>query len=243
MTRNLKKNDDDWGQTWSHLKDGHRNGQEVIRALDTKTNILGGLSIFAMTTTVGLLKMTYDLLTPRLSQLNQAIEVECFFLSSMFILIAGFMLAGMLLGIACIISCLNTLTARGREKGSLPATILFPHLSPKDTGKSSDSDNAFEATAKYYKRIIDGNLSKADILAEYHDQMVNVGTILGEKVSCNKRAAKWFKYQVCTIPVIVLLIVITSVYLFSASNDEGAKQAAQNGVSIRGGEEFLYERE
>ena len=52
-----------WTDAYAHLQKGYDNGQQVIRAMDTKTSILTGLSVFALGAIAGLIKIFADYFT------------------------------------------------------------------------------------------------------------------------------------------------------------------------------------
>lgn len=194
----------------SHLSDGYRNAQETIRALDTKTNILTVLSAFAFTAILGMLKTAWDYTCAH----AQTVEAVLTGSSQMPLILAlalvGLLIVSLFLGSLCIWACLATLTARApsQEIAFVSSTILFPYLPPVGRFGRTRAQAEYDNAKAYYDKITTGQITEADILSEYHNQIMNLGSILGKKILWNRRAVGFFRWQIITIPVLVMIFGI-----------------------------------
>ncbi len=200
----------EWGEFYSHLQEGYRNAQETIRAMDTKVSILTGLSVFALTVVGGVVVTATSCFGDHPEYLWAAVTaplallgIECFLSLSIVV--------SLTMGMICIVSCLGALRARNRIDGltDLPATILFPHLYPREKLTTEQWLRTHQPAKEYYERIVVRNFTADDIQKEYHDQILNVGAILGEKVAHFQCASHWFRYQMISTGAVLALLLLT----------------------------------
>lgn len=196
---------DDQKSVLSHLSDGYRNAQDIIRALDVKANILTALSVFCFTAIFGILNVIWGHMCAHPGVIQALLSGP----SALPLVISGLLgiaiAASLFLGTACLWCCISTLMARSPDpaRSSLSATVLFPYVPPKGWGRQTKAHNE---ALKYYDRIRNGRFKAGDILPEYHNQITNVGAILGQKCLWNRRASNLFRWQVFSIPVVIVLV-------------------------------------
>jgi len=211
-----------WELCYQHLRRGHDNAQQTIRAMDTKTSILTGLSIFALTAIAGIVKTLCDSCS---TYSAIAAPVATFALIRTLLVILPFVVALVLAttsGISCIVLCIKTLVARSRNDTltTLPTTVLFPYLPPRDKA----SEEKYKAAVQYYDKIRNREITEQLILDEYHDQVLNIGRILGEKIFWNRKAVQRFKQQVVSTGVALLLVAPALFSLCSILEKAGKEQ-------------------
>lgn len=200
----------DWDQFHSHLQDGYRNAQETIRAMDTKVSILTGLSVFALTAVGGVMGTVMNCIVEHPAYFRAAVAAPAYLLRTA-CLLALSTVASLLLGMACIVSCVGTLRARNRisDLTDLPATILFPHLPSRGRLTTAQWLDTHQPAKQYYDRIASRVFTTEDLQKEYHDQILNVAAILGEKVVHFQRATHWFRYQMISTGTVLALLLMT----------------------------------
>ena len=193
----------DWDRTYSHLQKGLDNGQQTVRAMDTKTSILTGLSIFALGAVAGLVKVFCDLVI-KSPDAAKALLTLNFAAHLILVLFAISVIIAVVLGVCCVIACLGTLVARGRKKpqGAPQTTVLFPWVHPENEKEEREKD-----IAHYEDVIIGGKIDEELVREEYYDQIVNVGHIIWQKIAHNGKAVKWFRRQAVATGVSILLLV------------------------------------
>lgn len=204
-----------WADAYEHLQKGYDNGQQVIRAMDTKTSILTGLSIFAFGAIAGLIKIFTDYFTKYPEDIKALFNPHLLSLV-LLIIFAGTVVAAAVLGIRCILSCLGTLIARPRSKmpDSPQTTILFPFLHPESMVNERQKD------IEYYRRINGGEVDRNLIQNEYYDQILNLGHILWHKITHNGQAVHWFRWQVgLTGTALILTIPALLAVSYVRNND------------------------
>ena len=193
-----------WSETYSHLQKGYENGQQVVRAMDAKTSILTGLSVFSLGAIGGLIKILSDYFTKYPEDLRSLANPHSLALL-FFLVFSVSAIAATVLGIRCIVACLGTLAARPRAKmpDAPQATILFPFLHPEREAEERQKDIA------YYRNIIDGKVTRDMIQREYYDQILNLGHILWQKIAHNGQAVRLFKWQVVLTGVALVMMIPT----------------------------------
>lgn len=175
-------NNEDRSEQLAHIIRGHENVQETIRALDNKSSIL-----FAFAGAV--IATTWQVLS-ELNAMNFPLEfkLECIRIFGMLVALGSVCLGG-----TALIQCLLTLLARGYPDGSeLPTTVLFPYIPPKG-----------EAQRVYLSEKINGDLSDADIRAEYLNQLNILGEIVAKKIAHNQKAVRMFIRQLVAGGILV----------------------------------------
>ena len=208
----VASNTTEWSEVHSHLQDGFRNAQETIRAMDTKVSILTGLSVFAMTAVGGILGSAANCFGEHPEYFRAALLAPNWLL----MLAAGMgaaIVVSLVFGVVSILSCVEALRARNRIEGitELPATVLFPHLPTRGKLAKEQWLVKHRLLKEYYDRIAGGGFSGEDIQKEYHDQILNLGIILGEKIAWFRRASSWFWYQVIATGAVLVLLLLTMV--------------------------------
>lgn len=202
----------EWGEFYSHLQDGYRNAQETIRAMDTKVSILTGLSFFAFTAVGGVIGATASWFAEHPEYLRAAATAPAFLLCTASLLALS-AVSSIVLGMICILACLDTLRARNRIDGStgLPATILFPYLPLRGELTIAPWAREHRPAKDYYDRIVHRKFTIDDIQREYHDQILNVAAILGDKVEHFQRACRCFKLQIISTGVVLMIFLLTMI--------------------------------
>lgn len=201
-----------WSDLYAHLQEGYRNAQETIRAIDTKVSILTGLSVFALTAVGGVLGSAGSCLGdhPEYFRLMATAPLTLLTLGAVLAIAA---VVSLILGITCIILCLGALRARSRLNGlsALDATVLFPCLPARGRLSIAEWFNTHRPAKDYYDRIITGDLRTHDLQKEYHDQILNVAAILGEKMDCFGRASLWFRNQMISAGIVLITLLLLMV--------------------------------
>lgn len=195
----------------AHLGEGYHNAQDTIKAIDTKTNILTALCVFGFTIVLGISKAMLNYICTNQKIVDQAIA--SFAISSLWpvFTLCALLLASLIIGTFCFLACMSTLTARAPngDKHFLPTTILFPYLPVLRRFASPAIKKEVENGKAYYDRIRTAQITESDILNEYHHQITNVAHILGQKIMWNKRSVILFRWQVLTIPAIIVFVAIS----------------------------------
>lgn len=202
----------EWREVHSHLQDGFRNAQETIRAMDTKVSILTGLSVFALTAVGGLLGSAASCFGEHPEYFRTVLLAPSWLLVLAAVL-GSAIVVSLVFGIVCILLCVEALRARNRIEGitKLPATVLFPHLPTRGKLSTEQWMEKHRLLKEYYDRIAGGGFSDEDIQKEFHDQILNLGIILGEKIVWFQRASKWFWCQVIATGAVLVLLLLTMV--------------------------------
>jgi hypothetical protein len=210
----------EWADAYEHLQKGYDNGQQVIRAMDTKTSILTGLSVFALGAIAGLIKIFADYFTKYPEDVC-SLFAPGFAAALTMLLQALAVIGAVILGVMCIFACMGTLIARPRKKleKSPQTTVLFPSVDP-DT-KESERNKDLE----YYERILSGQVNCDMIRDEYYDQIVNVGNIVHQKIAHNKKAVRLFKWQV-GLTGAALILAIPAMLAVCYARSKGLPQTA-----------------
>ncbi len=196
---NLHAGDEDFIRTLAHAQTGYENAQNVIKAIDTKTTIVTGLSTLAAGFLIALIKWSIELDDTSPANLEQVVTAFPKLSTLLFIFVG----MSFLNAFFCIAASVWSVVARQRPKNlENPFTILFPAY------------RRAEAKAAY--RYIEERLrdcSKSAILKEYEDQLRIVGMILGHKLQHNRTACSALLLQIlllgCALTTILVMYVST----------------------------------
>jgi hypothetical protein len=193
----LHAEDKDFVRTLAHAQTGYENAQNVIKAIDTKTTIVTGLSTLAGGFLIAIIKWSIEL--DEASPANLQRIVEAFpRLSTLLFIFIGF---SFLNAFFCIGASVWSVVARQRPKNlENRFTILFPAYRRAD---------AKDACRYFEDRLRDCN--KSAILKEYEDQLRIVGMILGHKLRHNRTACIALLLQIfllgCALTTILVMYV------------------------------------
>lgn len=189
--------DDDFVRTLAHAQAGYENAQNVVKAIDTKTTIVTGLSTLAGGFLIALIKWSIELADTSPANLQRVIAAFPR-LSTLLLIFIG---ASFLNAFFCVAASVWSVVARQRPKNlENPFTILFPAYRQTD---------AKDACRYFEERLRD--CSKSEILKEYEDQLRIVGMILGQKLRHNRTACIALLLQIlllgCALATILVMYV------------------------------------
>jgi hypothetical protein len=190
--------------TLEHAGRGYANAQDVIKFVDTKTGVITGLATLTTAAPIALFRWSAGLegsLPANLTnfQLHHPI---CF------IFICYGFLGGMALGALSIVMAMHGLMARNprrpyqglleliqkawlwlrrkpRSRPSSAIAVIFPIYRRHDT----------ENARRYFKKVTVG-MTMEEILHEHEFQLFEVGRILNQKITWNRRAVSALQLQI-----------------------------------------------
>lgn len=179
---------DDWGEKIDHLEKGYDTAQSVIQFLDTKGNILIGLSTLVAGFAASLVKWTLEL-NPRLPASWERVSAENESGAVYALLLMGL---SFLAFVAVVLCCLFSVIARKAPIGKF--TILFPVVRKDATSwwrKISMRMKGITAGTGHKEKVVRAvnGLDRKAILAEYSEQLEAVGRILENKLNHNRWAS------------------------------------------------------
>jgi len=208
-----KMESEEWKATWEHLKEGYKNGQEVIRAVDTKVSVLTGLATFAIAAIAAVAGVVFDWLKDDTWGARQSISgtnAPCVILA-LFALTAAI---SIILGARSVWSSMRALIPRRREKEytDIGATVLFPFL---PFGRTQERERC--KALQQYQEVLRRDMTIADIRKEYEDQIQNVGNIIGQKVANCSSAVRWFRAQIVFLGIASGLVALFATVCLSIS--------------------------
>lgn len=168
-------------------KSGYQNAQEVVRFIDTKVGVALALLVFLIPAPLafvgwqfGLEKSTSGMIWSGFDQST----VRLFLVSVGFLSLFG----GGITSIISLIYGLNCVSPRrpkshgknGLFHNEWKPNVIFPMYAVKD----------FEAARKHFSSLLNG-WDEAKILADYSDQLLEIGRILDEKLMCMRNCLSW----------------------------------------------------
>ena len=174
-----------------HLSESYKSAQEVIRFMDTKTELTAGFAVALLGSVLVIFREVWVAGPYKQKQIVEIINnLVC--LKFVFgLLILGTLAAGL----ASLASAIMAIVARPPKDG-LPCTILFPY------------HDGSEKARRYFKEVI-STLATDQIKAEYEDQLWKVGEILRKKTV-------WHRQSVyCLLAQIVCLAGAVGLFLYS----------------------------
>lgn len=183
----LTASDDTREAKLTHLKDGYQSTQEVIKFIDTKSNILIGMTTLAGGFAITLVKWALEL-PPVLS----ASWASVFAQNEEWAIYSLLLLGGSLLSfLAVVFYCLFSVLSRKATHGKL--TLLFPVPRPEPLSwKQWRSDRREKRNYPSHQEQIAKAIMTLDddaIFAEYADQLTIVGNIVSDKLNHNRWAS------------------------------------------------------
>jgi hypothetical protein len=182
--------------TLEHAKRGYATAQETIKFLDTKTNIVTGLSSLfsAFLLAWGKWSIESQTLSPiNLIQVAKSSKAHAWFLGALFLinLSATFL---------CMLCAIWTVIARSRPHNlNEKFLVLFPQYT---------SSQEVEACREFERKL--KGMSTRECLREYEDQLRIVGMILGKKLSAHRRASIALIVQFATIVLAAFALAFAS---------------------------------
>jgi len=193
----LQVENKDFVRTLTHAQTGYENAQNIIKAIDTKTTIVTGLSTLAGGFLIALIKWSIELDAASPANLQCVVAVFPRLSTLLFVFIG----ASFLNAFFCIGASVWSVVARQRPKNlENRFTILFPAYRRVD---------AKDACRYFENRLRD--CSKSAILKEYEDQLRIVGMILGHKLRHNRTACIALLLQIfllgCALATILAMYV------------------------------------
>ena len=197
----VAENDAKLERTLEHARKGHGNAQDVIKLVDAKNSVFIGLSTLAAGFVFALLKWSLELPADRG---NLGTFLSAYPGSRLWLLLpVGVTLIAALL---CIGFCVWSTIARARpENLHHKVTVLFPAYPKPST----------EIAHEYFQISLRDGMTEAEVLAEYEDQLRVLGMILGQKLRFHRWAALTFLVQLCTVAVVFVLFLFSSLATFS----------------------------
>lgn len=183
-------------QTLEHARKGQGNAQDIIKLIDTKNSVFIGLSTLAAGFVFGLLKWSLEL--PR--DKGNLVSILTVYPSARFWLLLPVGVT-FLAALFCIGACVWSTIAHARpEHLRRKFTVLFPAY----------PERSAESARGYFHECMEKGMSRADILAEYEDQLRVLGLILGKKLKHHQRAAVAFLIRLVTVAVVFVGFLLGS---------------------------------
>jgi hypothetical protein len=177
------------GNSLEAAKTGYGNAQEVIRFVDTKVG--AALALLVLLIPAPLVFVGWQLgLEKSNSQLIWSgfdrSFLQLWFLASGFISL----FSGGFASVVSVIHGINCVSPRAPRKhgenrlfhNEWKPNVIFPIFAPKDT----------EAAKKHFSSLAEG-WDRRKMVADYSDQLLEVGRILDEKLACMKQCFNWLK--------------------------------------------------
>lgn len=202
--------------TLEHAGKGYANAQAVIKFVDTKTGVITGLATLTTAAPFALLQWSAGLersLPASLTNFQSHHPICLTF-------ICYGLLGGMALGVLSIVMAMHGLMARNprrpyqglleliqkawlwlrrkpRSRPSSAITVVFPIYRRRDT----------ENARRYFKKITAG-MTAEEILHEHELQLFEVGRILNQKITWNRRAVSALELQIFVYFVVGAVTII-----------------------------------
>ena len=171
-----------------HAESGYRNAQDVIRFIDTKAGAIAGFTSVC----IGVVLQGIKEFLCLNKDIQESIVVAFKQHPACALVLFGFCVASIGLGIACIWFVVQCVAARSPRIGlQARHSMLFPYY-----------DAAQEAgAARVHYQKLERGLTRQEIAEEYEVQLLNVGAILEKKILFQRRAANAFLGQLTLIAV------------------------------------------
>jgi hypothetical protein len=200
-----------------HAETGYKNAQDIIKFMDTKSGVIAGFAFvgigFVLQVTKEFLSSPTDLRSAVVDQFKSAWAWEY--------TIFALTVLSLIMGISCVYCVVQCITARPPHiPSNLKHTILFPHCG------TSDANYARE----YYAKLKSG-LTAAEVAAEYEHQLLNVGSILCQKITWHRRAANAFLLQLASLTLAGALFLMC-VWFVKAKSQPPAPASTANVPSV-----------
>jgi hypothetical protein len=194
----LHAKDEEFARTLAHAQAGYENAQNVIKAVDTKTTIVTGLSTLTAGFLIALIKWSIELDHTSPANLQRVVAVFPVLSTFLFVFIG----MSFLNAFFCIAASVWSVVARQRPKNmETRFTVLFPAY------RQADATDA----CRYFEERLRG-CSPSAILKEYEDQLRIVGMILGHKLRHNRTACIALLFQIlllgCTLATILVMYLV-----------------------------------
>lgn len=183
-------------RTIDHAIAGYKNGQDVIRFLDTKNGVVTTLCVAVMGFEIQAVKTLIGLPTLQKNAMLEAIHPW------MLAVVTVLAIAGLVAPVVVLTCCVRSVLARPpKTSAPMRSTILFPYHS----GSLEDR----VAVATCYDALLRG-LSFSEIVAEYKVQLTAIGEILFQKIYWNRAAVYAFLAQLTLVALAATLFVFGS---------------------------------
>jgi len=190
----LHAEDEAFVRTLAHAQAGYENAQNVIKAIDTKTTIVTGLSTLDGGFLIALIKWSIELANTSPANLQRVVAAFPTLSTLLFVFIG----VSFLNAFFCIGASVWSVVARQRPKNlENPFTILFPAYRQTDA----------KAACRYFEERL-RDCSKSVILKEYEDQLRIVGMILGHKLRHNRTACIALLLQILLLGCALATILV-----------------------------------
>lgn len=211
MSEHEPTNHDPFKEGIRHAESGYKNGQDIIKFIDTKAGVIAGFAFVGLGVILQGIK----------EFLGFSKDIQNFIFANFLehsICAVVILITSMLssfCGICCVWLVVRCVTARPRRIASKAKhTILFPYW-------NEDAEYGF--AREHYEKLERG-LTHKEIAIEYGDQLLNVGAILHKKIKYQRWAAHAFLIQ---FTLLALIGAIVSSCVFQIIKTEAEKMKPQ----------------